>query len=832
MLHGAALLLGLWAAVALPEPPCRKTVPSNSSLPLGVVSVVDFGADPTGANDSTAALQRALDAARQENVSVFLPLGCYKVTDALNATEPRNGRWQPVVVFGEQPVPSDDGRRPTLVLPPKTPGYSDPKHSRPVISFWTNWCLKPGPKDVYLVDEWCHPGDFHGLPPYMFNQVFQGVDILLREGNPGAVGVNMLGAQGSTIQDVTVSAAPDALAGVSGGCGGGGSFVGVKVIGARYGVDMRKTAGFPTAVALTLTNQTCAAVLVGSAPGGSSHTDSTLTITGLRVQGSPRLAGVLAGLDLPKKPNDECWAPKMLGGWMEQPYLTTNDVQEEKVGKLAPHQQSLVDAVSLVDASFDVTGAPCVVTNGSIYMSDVYATGCTNVIVASGQRLAAVAGAAVQHIKLLAFGRQNLSGISGEPFSYAFPAYVDGERSGDLVLHLGNDTSVPVDLQSRHHWVEGAHDWQTTGAMNALQAGAKGDGIADDWAALQAAVDSHQTVVLPKGFYRLSKPLILRRPGVALVGVGNTRSFLMPMSQGFSTAESPVLDISGKSVTVKSLSIITWDHLDAYAVRWSGENGLWRQVFANREHEASFPPFTMPSFAHIPAHTSPTHFNRPLIVISGGGAFYDFNLDFGCCFGTVVPKDVEVGPDIASSGEILLQGPSHRILLVNGSTSGLRFYQHNLEQTFGDAHSEIRWSKNVTLYGAKSEGNYVALWIRDSDLVTVHGYGGNAAPFPNSTRYAKDRVQYMPSLFRVQRSTRVLLANILNDERITSPTEPSTLVAAGDGYDPRLYNMILHQDSDDLCDPIVSPGKCQATRVLDRPVLWWWSGREPHELFI
>ncbi len=27
-----------------------------------------------------------------------------------------------------------------------------------------------------------------------------------------------------------------------------------------------------------------------------------------------------------------------------------------------------------------------------------------------------------------------------------------------------------------------------------------------------------------------------------------------------------------------------------------------------------------------------------LSIISGGGAFYDFNLDFGCCFGTVLPR--------------------------------------------------------------------------------------------------------------------------------------------------------------------------------------------------
>lgn len=65
--------------------------------------------------------------------------GEYVITDALNATEPRNGRWQPVVIYGEQPangatVTATDAaaamvgspppsaprlRRPTFVLPPR-----------------------------------------------------------------------------------------------------------------------------------------------------------------------------------------------------------------------------------------------------------------------------------------------------------------------------------------------------------------------------------------------------------------------------------------------------------------------------------------------------------------------------------------------------------------------------------------------------------------------------------------------------------------------------------------------------------------------------------------
>lgn len=254
------------------------------------------------------------------------------------------------------------------------------------------------------------------------------------------------------------------------------------------------------------------------------------------------------------------------------------------------------------------------------------------------------------------------------------------------------------------------------------------------------------------------------------------------------------------------------------------------QAFFNRVSEAAFPPFsTAGALPRRPAAQPNCTFNRPLSVISGGGRFYDFNLDFGCCFGTAVPPPaVPVGPDMASSGEVYLQGPDYRTLLLNHSTSGVGFYPLNAEQDFGEAHTEVAFSRNVTFYGAKSENNYAVLWIHDSDGVTLHGYGGNASPFVNKTRgrthLRRDgrEARFMPSLFRVQRSTRVRLANLNDDGRVTSATLPSAFVAAGNGTDPRQWNMVLRQDGDAYCDPGRSPDACSATRVLDRPVVWEW----------
>eukprot|EP01052_Picozoa_sp_SAG31_P023329 SAG31_NODE_1917_length_6923_cov_8.914897_2_plen_88_part_00 len=57
--------------------------------------------------------------------------------------------------------------------------------------------------------------------------------------------------------------------------------------------------------------------------------------------------------------------------------------------------------------------------------------------------------------------------------------------------------------------------------------------------------------------------------------------------------------------------------------------------------------------------------------------------------------------------QVLLQQEGYRTVLVNGSSAGVGFYPLNAEQDFGEAHTEIRYSRNVTMFGAKSENNYV-----------------------------------------------------------------------------------------------------------------------------
>jgi Pectate lyase superfamily protein/SMP-30/Gluconolactonase/LRE-like region len=79
-----------------------------------------------------------------------------------------------------------------------------------------------------------------------------------------------------------------------------------------------------------------------------------------------------------------------------------------------------------------------------------------------------------------------------------------------------------------------------TGWVNALDLGAKGDGITDDTAALQHAVDTQRMVYLPSGRYLLTDTLRLR-PDTVLIGLhpSTTQLDLADSTHGFDGVGSP-----------------------------------------------------------------------------------------------------------------------------------------------------------------------------------------------------------------------------------------------------------------------------------------------------
>jgi len=82
------------------------------------LNVLTFGADPTGKNDSTEAIQKALDYARDQSKGILFPLGTYLISDTLRAlkiqVQGKHGYWrQTYILSGED---RGDGRRPLIKI--------------------------------------------------------------------------------------------------------------------------------------------------------------------------------------------------------------------------------------------------------------------------------------------------------------------------------------------------------------------------------------------------------------------------------------------------------------------------------------------------------------------------------------------------------------------------------------------------------------------------------------------------------------------------------------------------------------------------------------------
>jgi hypothetical protein len=180
------------------------------------------------------------------------------------------------------------------------------------------------------------------------------------------------------------------------------------VHGAKYGIDMRETGDSATYVAITLRNQTCAGAIMDSG--------SSMTATGMRVEGSPKLAGILAGLNPngegPDRESPCSTAPLSPGaaalGRAKQLLNAGGDGPGNWGGNPAAVLHS---AASIVDSSVALSGAagadvPCVLAKGSLYMSDTYLAGCDTAVVPSGRAPLPAAGgsSACTHVALLSMG--------------------------------------------------------------------------------------------------------------------------------------------------------------------------------------------------------------------------------------------------------------------------------------------------------------------------------------------------------------------------------------------------------------------------------------------
>ena len=723
---------------------------------LGFLDVTrpPFSADPTGAADCTAALQAAVDFGRRAYLVVGVPPGSYRVNSTINLV-------QPTKLFRTTVGSPECNNMPELynstvytkphcarTAPAVLKGIAggDGDEGRPRIVLSANSGLK-GP--VVLIHNPLNDN-------VNMNQVMSGIDIEVLPGNPSAVGVSARGAQGVSVQDVTIYAG-DAAIGLQGGAGSGGSHIGVTVVGGQVGVDVSSSQPAPTLTAITLIGQLRTA-LVYSAPGRQ-----TLSITGLNITSAPSATG----------PAISAGAP-----------LSLYDVS--------------------IDRSGPETNGTAIVSTANVFLKGVHVRGYDVLFARKQQQQqqlsspppspAVTPATTATDWTLLAWFADGTGGTAGGT-AFSSKVWLNGTDGGSRLLTKEPSSGPAADLVSQHLFPS-EPALGAAGVCNVKEApyNAKGDYFTDDTAAVQKALSDPACfttgVFFPKGYFSVTQTLQLSTTG-KLIGASRIYSNIVPHPsiERLATASKPAWPLvetaagPGSSATFVGLSILVWHHVNAtFALHWQAKTGVWRESHINRVSVS-------PGLVGPPAR-----FNRPLMVMDGsaGGKFWNFyqeNWEY--------------------------QGPAYRHLLVDGTDQPLHFYHLNTEHSQGEANAEFRGVTGpLRIAGFKGEGNYAQLWFSNCSDVLVLGYGGNASPFPFNCPYPPGYTQYAPSLIRVERCTRVVLANLITQSAKTTETRCGLFDTgfAGTFYKLGVWRSVLELPP--------GGGANVSTPSLEWPVMW------------
>jgi hypothetical protein len=643
------------------------------------VTATPFSADPSGQEDATGAIQSAIDFARDHQMVTFFPPGNYRISGTLTCTQNyylrQNGAINgapnfPCVLMGSR---KDPRHRARLVLAPLSQGFGSSDEPRFVVHYTNRSIEKHDPH----------------MPQanISFSQLFVDLDIVIGEGNPGAIGIRIQAAEGSGLQNVHIDAT-HGLGGMRGAPGSGGYGHNLTVLGGEFGIDTR---GWPPEFRK-----------------GGTGTQPTPTLSTVRLldQRGPALINKSRG-------------PLIGVGWEIRCPHAGPAIRVERGYRSAPFNGSL----ALIDSRIEFTGqAPgelCIETQRSVLLYNVYVRGARKVFPS-----VTAAPSAWTCFPELAHP-VGISPFKGYRFEETIR--VDGRRQDEAPWVRKRAEPPPDDLLTRHGLGEQVPSWEDPGVVNVKDApyGARGDSVTDDTAALQRAIVDHDVVFLPKGYYRVSRPLQLRA-NTRLFGVAPHLATIMARGStgafGDGANPRPLVDTpdapDAGTVLAYLQLMVAIDHRGDgagggspghYALRWRcGRKSVVRNVqFLHKR---------LTGFAHVPrekrGNRQPTH---PMVDITanGGGRWYGFFMhgyrDFG---------------------------PGYRHLRVHNTTGQpLAFYHLHAQYAPNDTQCEFRNARQVTVYGVKTEYQSRFLDIIDCDHICIFGHGGNATAAPGSAHY-------------------------------------------------------------------------------------------------
>ncbi|NJL31462.1 MAG: hypothetical protein HC898_07420 [Phycisphaerales bacterium] len=377
---------------------CLSTVIHGAGLPEGYLDVTTMGADATGKADSTAAIQSAINKARDEHLAVWFPAGEYLITNRLVADQqPDKDPDNPCVLMGSTVNPQ---KRATLVLAASSPGFNDPTKRRAMLHFVNIGTPEEESGNTSL-----------------YNHAVVGLNFRVMPGNDGAIALRMQGAEGCTIQDVHIDLTQGGHTGIWGVPASGGSTHTVTVIGGKVGIDTRNLGDpenggggsqpQPVVSGATLLNQTEFAV--------RSSTRGSLVLVGCRIERNT--------------PGPVIW---LKHHWAGQPFDASLQLVDSVIDYAQP---DALNTVIQMDSKH---------TGRSFVLENCYLRHAQNIWRSD------IAGnpQGWLHMQRLAVHVPPPSHNWGKPSE---PIYVDGQVHDDVYVQSTSDVAPPVDLTTRHH---------------------------------------------------------------------------------------------------------------------------------------------------------------------------------------------------------------------------------------------------------------------------------------------------------------------------------------------------------------------------------------------
>ena len=641
---------------------------------LGFVDVTakPFYGDPTGQKDSTKAIQDAINFARDAQLVCFFPKGTYVVSNTIILRQGIHMRSNKRRIINNRMMPC------VLVGSQKGKGTKD--YKRPVILLKEN---SPGFNDsdnpkyiiehrVYKVkNRWEVNTDVNQWGMLM-NTVIANLDFKIGRGNKGAAGIFGMTREGASIQDVTIDVG-NGYAGLVGSAGNGGSWANIKIIGGKVGIDMSVPSGAPcpTMVSIELVRQRETAIL--------SRTRAALMAVGIKIIA----------------------------------------ISNGPIIKCIPGNGPFDGGMHLIDSKiiFENTSKGNIAvscTGRGIYFENVYIENCYTV--SDGD----LAGNSNGWIYIKQFARGYKERKKG--YELESPIYIDSKKAV-TIKNFEFDKIPPDNLISKHIWGENFPHWEMKEAVNVKEApfNASGDSYNDDTAALQKAINEHDIVFLPKGIYRIKKTIKLR-PNTKLIGAAQHLSIITVRDPDghFDTSDHPkpcveTADDKNAETVIAFCSIRTpkevhksfsGEYMPVYSLKWQcGEKSILRTVGLNE--------IFIYGYIGNKSHKRITY-RYPSVVITGngGGKWYNYH--------TSIWQNVH---------------KDYRCILITNSKRPLFFYNFEPQHAKSEALSEIRSSKNVSIYACKSECSTTFMKIVNSGNIKIYGHGGIATPEKGGALY-------------------------------------------------------------------------------------------------